>query len=913
ALYDVTIHIVGRTAGSVVVVFGAGSGFDGRTNTSAVITANGETRIQNMQTDTNPGTFTDYVRVVPTDDFDGDVVLLHVEDEDLAILDAYAMESHTNHTNLTQLSATMNSPLIVGNHYRVKWKQMTYSPTNIVRDGIPIFEWDQVDTTIRPVNAPLYWNAEDGNTKWWTTSQRNILTNSLFYNGQIFGWVLGTGWTYNGTSQMDHATGNIPALTLPASRMFAAPVHGRIYDVFIHVVGQTAGQLYARWGSNAVGDNQWAVPTSNGYFKSTINANNTATDWTRFELVPSTDFDGSVEEIMVMDRTRSVDPRAGAFELYASPIAISSCRQPEELMHCYPIDENESYEVNWTIQDLIGTHDLLFNVGGSNGIIRTSPGTYVETIGASNLGYVQIDGMIGTDSVRAVINHIKPLFNEGVRPILATEVEDDAGVSTYFENSAFGIYEDFSREMLVPPAPANLDLAFEFSHAALPVRITDVEIEPLDSETAIIDMQPKPIIFNYFERNEAGFAPIPFPGTPLRVLQLGEHIMVYGSNYVCYLETHTTPFHTKVAHRLPGYPRTVGVAGEGACNGDVTEHIFVDEKGALWRVTPGAAPVVQKLDFQEFFIPMLPNTIVITRDQETEAWRISDGTTGYYWRDGKLSATPDGATFLEFEGAGLVGHPVTFLQGDPELIILSNNFDAGDEDLSTKEIYKVHVVGRASAGAYALGSEEITNGDFATDLSGWTIDVDDWSWNAGGYAECDANSTIDKLIQDNFVPIVLQEYQTRFTVAATPASGGLRLVIGNTVGVTRTAAGTYIETLIPAAATHIRLDPVTVPVSDFLCDDVSCRQYRTTSSAFPIGLPFAIYVDAKLHDSGIWTRFGPFWPDSRGIAITKVLGNEFRIMVCSGNGNLVEVDDIRYLMRATGKRSLGKWTSAVQV
>ena len=77
-------------------------------------------------------------------------------------------------------------------------------------------------------------------------------------------------------------------------------------------------------------------------------------------------------------------------------------------------------------------------------------------------------------------------------------------------------------------------------------------------------------------------------------------------------------------------------------------------------------------------------------------------------------------------------------------------------------------------------------------------------------------------------------------------------------------------------------------------------------------MPFVIYVDAKFHDPDAWTRFGPFWPNAVGAVITKVMGTEFRILVGSGNANLVEVDDIRYLMRSTGKRSIGRWRTAVQ-
>lgn len=910
--YDILIHVVGRTVGSIVVVFGAGSGFDTRKNTSPAITVNGETLIRHMQTDTNPGTLAGQVRVVPTDDFDGAVVLLHVEDKHLSALDAYAMESHTNHINLVQQSSKMNSPLIAGNRYRVKWKQMTYTPTNILRDGVPIFYWDEDDYGQRPVNAKFYWTAEDGTSHFWTTPYRNILSNSLFYKSQILGWVLGGNWFYDiANDEMDHSTPALEdRLTLPATRMYAAPVHGRTYDIIIEIRNRTAGQVFVRWGENNVGDNQWQVPAGNGFFRSTIKALNTATDWTRFIIATDAAFDGSVGEVMALDPTRSVDPHDGVFEI-GSP--THTMQQGETFMHCYPLVEGQSYELQWELVEFLpGAPDsLVFSIGGGFSTSQTSPGVYTETIvcGSGSELIVLKDGVIGSVT-RIRIIYLKPLFNEGVRPKLAAAIEDTTGVSNYFENTAFGIYEEFSRTIRVPSAPANLDLEFEFQHGAFPVRITDVEIEPFDSEVAIIDMQPKPKIFDYFERNEAGFAPIPWPGILLRLYPLGDYIMAYGDNYVCYIETFTAPIHAKVAKTLAGYPKTLGVASEGACFGDENEHLFVDEKGELWHVQGGGIPQVTKLGYKEYFSPMLGNEIVVTRDQDTEAWNISDGVTGYYFRDGRLSETPYGLSFLEFTEGGLVGHKLEFdvFSGAPELTVLTNPIDG--EGMGLHEITKVQVIGRGSSGAYALGKEELTNRLFTSDLSGWTLGGDDWSWFSGR-ARCAADVESDTLFEDVFASVSNQEYETRIQLVGAGNPGAVRIEVANAIGTTRVNfQGEFIETLIPTASGPFVLRPQSVPLSFLEVEEVSCRERRDANSNFPIPLPFAIYVDAKLYDGATWTRFGPFWPDARGMTSPKITGVEFRIMVQSGNANLVELDDIRYLIRDAGKFSVGKWVTA---
>ena len=908
--YDVTVYTTSRTAGSYQVRFGLGTGFDGRVNISDAIEGNGSTTILRMQTDTDPTSTENVIDIVPTDDFDGKVFLVHAERHVDVIEDTFAMETVTDHTNLTQLSASMNSAVIPGNRYRVKWKQMSYTPEDIVRFGQLIVNWNVNDIELgsRPVGGIASWSAENGTVPWFGTSNLNILSNSLWYLSQTFGWTIGGNWAYNaGTEEMDHTPGATANIVQLPARMWFAPVDARTYTVVVRVTNTTAGTVSFRLGVNDMTTNNLDV-TADGWHVGTILADNGFASWDSFYIAPSSDFDGSVQEVMLLDLTQDTEDNNGLFEVYAPGAHLLS--QDETFMHCHPLQPTKNYELKWTY-DQLDAQTITPYLGGQAGTARSSPGTYTESIVCDSSTATLHFASSATGSARIQVDYLKPGFTEGVRPILATEEVDVSGTSTYFSNGTDREYEDFLRTIRVPAAPANLDLEFEFEYGIMPTRITDVEIEPLDTEIAVLDMQPKPVIFDYFDRNEAGFAPFPFPGTPLRVLQLGEHVMCYGTNAVGYYSVHTEPFHSKVAHPLPGYPPTMGVASEGACMGDENEHLFVDERGMLWHVARGAVPIVERLDYQEFFTPLLGNDIVITRDQETRAWRISDGVVSYYWRDGRLSQAPEAVTFLEFEGGGLVGNPVTLVEGDPEFILLTDQFDAGDRG-KLKEIFMVQVIGRGEVGSYSLGPELIEdNRTFDSDLSDWTQVINDWAWQTGGFARCSADAVGDILRYDNFTGVASADYQTRLVIGGAPGGGSIKVGIGATVGTPRSTAGTFIETLAGVTASPFDLIPSSVPVSTLDVDEVSVRQYRAVGAGSVI-TPFLIYVDAMLHETGTWTRFGPFTPDSQGMAITKVLGVHFRIMVESGNGNLVELDDIAIDVRTSGKRSIFRWINAFE-
>lgn len=100
-----------------------------------------------------------------------------------------------------------------------------------------------------------------------------------------------------------------------------------------------------------------------------------------------------------------------------------------------------------------------------------------------------------------------------------------------------------------------------------------------------------------------------------------------------------------------------------------------------------------------------------------------------------------------------------------------------------------------------LGAELITNGEFTTDLSGWTAGAG-WTWSAG--AACNdggPNGLIQTIAISNGVT-----YQVSFEIT-TYTSGDLSLLLGGTLYATGfNAAGAYTVQVTAGVGTDIRLD-----------------------------------------------------------------------------------------------------------
>jgi len=122
----------------------------------------------------------------------------------------------------------------------------------------------------------------------------------------------------------------------------------------------------------------------------------------------------------------------------------------------------------------------------------------------------------------------------------------------------------------------------------------------------------------------------------------------------------------------------------------------------------------------------------------------------------------------------------------------------------------------------SLGSEEIVNGDFATDTNwakgtGWTV--------SGGAANCDGTQTAGTQLTQNGTYTVNKIYKITYTATVAAGNVDVRLqgVGATATGATRTTSGTYTDYLTSTGNTSFRIRGNT----DFIgsIDNVSIKEY----------------------------------------------------------------------------------------
>ena len=124
--------------------------------------------------------------------------------------------------------------------------------------------------------------------------------------------------------------------------------------------------------------------------------------------------------------------------------------------------------------------------------------------------------------------------------------------------------------------------------------------------------------------NVAGLAPMRWNGPVLKVMKLGQHVMVYGAMGI----TSLMPTQTAGGWGVPKRNMfDFGIASRRCVTGDDSEHYFLDTSGHLWRITDNHA--LTNFGYREFFDPMLGTDIVMSFDPIRREVRICNHETGY--------------------------------------------------------------------------------------------------------------------------------------------------------------------------------------------------------------------------------------------------------------------------------------------
>lgn len=124
-----------------------------------------------------------------------------------------------------------------------------------------------------------------------------------------------------------------------------------------------------------------------------------------------------------------------------------------------------------------------------------------------------------------------------------------------------------------------------------------------------------------------------------------------------------------------------------------------------------------------------------------------------------------------------------------------------------------------------LGSELVTNGDFATNLNGWS--GGNWSWSANGALHSIGNDT--SLVQSSTVATVGTTYKITYDVV-NRTSGLVIVQFGGVWGGTRASSGSYTEYITATANDSLFFKPDST--FDGAIDNVSIKELITTDSSY---------------------------------------------------------------------------------
>jgi hypothetical protein len=187
-------------------------------------------------------------------------------------------------------------------------------------------------------------------------------------------------------------------------------------------------------------------------------------------------------------------------------------------------------------------------------------------------------------------------------------------------------------------------------------------------------------------RNEAAFMPMPWPGAVQCMKQLGRNIMVYGVEDADGNHGGVTAMVPSDKHwglwDIQGFPKGVGIVGRGAVGGDETMHVFLDDTGDMWRVTPDLQ--AERLEFKNLFSTSFGEHTVISYDPLEKEFYIAEGLDNNLLsrqcyvvnREGRVSRHWQAPCGLARTQGGLVGMLFAFTGSVADVTLTTHVLDA---------------------------------------------------------------------------------------------------------------------------------------------------------------------------------------------------------------------------------------------
>jgi len=187
----------------------------------------------------------------------------------------------------------------------------------------------------------------------------------------------------------------------------------------------------------------------------------------------------------------------------------------------------------------------------------------------------------------------------------------------------------------------------------------------------------KPLLFDYMSN---GFMPIPYYGSILAVKALENVVIVYTTSGIGALVPGIVGDIPTFGFRHLLYS---GIKGRGAVGGDLHEHVFIDNEGDVWRLTPELQPKL--LGYKEFFSSLTAADLGVAFESgdagpiARREYYLGDGSATYILTPQGLCSSSLKPTSLIRSGSSVVGAAVAgSLAGLASVSLTSDTIDCGD-------------------------------------------------------------------------------------------------------------------------------------------------------------------------------------------------------------------------------------------
>jgi len=194
-----------------------------------------------------------------------------------------------------------------------------------------------------------------------------------------------------------------------------------------------------------------------------------------------------------------------------------------------------------------------------------------------------------------------------------------------------------------------------------------------------------PMIYEIVMRNDFGFMPMPWNGSVLAIKELGDFVVVYGSNGITILKQFPEPAPTfGIVKNI-----SIGIPDAGAVGGDDNVHMFLGGNGELFVLDSSLK--MERLGYKEYFYDMLGTPISISYDPILRRFFIANQNRCFLFSNG-LTEVSQRITSIEMYLGDVYAMGDDGYK-DTRVLIVTDEFDFGTSDMKTIQDIRIDADG----------------------------------------------------------------------------------------------------------------------------------------------------------------------------------------------------------------------------